>query len=32
LEALKSRKIVRYPLHVDANTIKAFIESKQNTP
>ena len=32
LEALKSRKIVRYPLRVDANTIKAFIESKQNTP
>ncbi len=32
LEALKSREIVKYPLHGDANTIKAFIESKQITP
>ncbi len=32
LEALKSREIVKYPLHADANTIKAFIESKQITP
>ena len=32
LEALKSREIVKYPLHADANTIKAFIESKQTTP
>ncbi|HCR29781.1 MAG TPA: threonine synthase [Opitutae bacterium] len=32
LEKLKSREIVKYPLHADANTIKAFIESKQTTP
>lgn len=32
LEALKSKEIVKYPLHADANTIKAFIESKQITP
>ena len=32
LEALKSREIVKYPLHADADTIKAFVESKQITP
>lgn len=32
LEALKSREIVKYPLSVSANSIKAFIDSKQNTP